>query len=347
MFGSHIATTQSQIKGLTIANISRESGNYVTITWSNGKIMQGEDPYSQLPLYTYDVEFQDMRNADPILLEAIPRRLPLTLERLATLMGACRIQYDLEEMVYCPLENFDPNGSAPDQTENLKTHWPDLYSSLESHLEGVLYFHFDDVSLLPRIYKMEVVKHLSPLALRKTAIMARNTPTLLAFKPTLPSQDLPEITEESYNKLVTITKYQFTIGEKAAIMLYEKWLKGDIAYGHCCSVLGQASKHCIFHEEGLQFLKDNKIVDIENDKYVFLTEVLQWDESIRKSCETIKKRFQVTNGVVPERDADHPYEKQGILKPLSPGQDRSLTQVLAKNAVASLIGMAGTGNLIF
>jgi hypothetical protein len=331
-----------RLSGLTITSVDAiRNSTYSKIGFSNGKTMQGETPYSTLPLYSYTVEFQDMKFDDALILECIPTRLPLNMSRLASLMGACWVEYDLEDLVYSP-EKFDSSITAPDQTENLKTHYPELYAQLEARYEGVLYFHFDDVSLLPKIYSMDLVKQLTPTALRKVANMARNTPALLAFKPTLPSDLLPEISEKNFNDLVMSTGRTFTIGEKAAVMLYHTWLKGDILNnGHTYSLLSQASKHNVFWEEGLQFLEDNKLVLVEEKKRVFLTEVLQWEENIRKACVTLKERFEAVQGEVPLRNHEtQPYTKRATLKTLTEEQQRALNVILS-HPVAVLSGMAG------
>jgi hypothetical protein len=124
--------------------------------------------------------------------------------------------------------------------------------------------------------------------------------------------------------------------------MYQNWLKKDLKNGHTCSLLSQANQQHAYATEGLTFLKENKIVCIEDNRYVVLTEVLQWQESLRKACERIQERFAETGGFVPLRNKQtQPYEKRHLLKPLVDEQRHALMDIVIPNSIAVLSGMAG------
>lgn len=351
MQNTRVLANSSSLKGVSIITVQKaekdenargSKKDYFYITFSDGKVMQGDEPYSSLSIYEYDVEFRPMNRAPSLIISATPKRPPLNLPRLTVLARACHVEYDWEEIVFDGAGRFDARGEAPDQTENLKQYYPKLYEELNRHVEGVLFFHFDNVQLLYQIYKMELVRSLSPESLMATASIARERPALLAFKVTSPSKILPEIGEGEFNLLLQATGKVFEVEEKAAIILYNKWLKQDVfQYGNTFSLRQHASKHCIFDTEGMDFLTENKIAFMEGEKIVCLTEVLQWEEMIRKSCETLKGRFSDARGFIPLRGPDDsPYTIP--LKVLTQEQDIAL-RCLLDRAVGILSGKAGSG----
>lgn len=271
-----------------------------------------------------------------------PTRLPMNISRLSVLLNACGIDLD-ENLVCCP-DLFDPSEGAPDQNENLLKNFPELVEQLENYVEGVLYLRFDDAMLLGKVYNMDIVRALSPSAIKKAAHLARYEPALLAFRVTLPSRSLPEIKEEQFDLLTEISGHRFSIGERSAVVLYHKWLKNDfLRYGHTFSIMSAAGKHCPFKDQGIAFLLKNKIIAVEDGTDVYLTEVLKMEDNIRIACDTLQERSEEENRKIPLRDHDKdPYDKVKSLVVLDEEQAAGL-EVVNSNPISILSGKAGTG----
>lgn len=331
------------ISGLTIKYVIAPKGigqNY-EITFSNGVVMHGSQPLSSTGLYKYDVKIQSMRYGKPIILEWIPIRLPLNITRLSELINACGAEYDLEDLV-CDPEKFNTSLDAPDQTENLRQNYPDLIEMLEKHSEGVIYFRFEEAKLLTHLYEVDLIKKLNAEVLKKTANIAKNNPALLAFKITTPSCLLPEICLEQFDALKKLSGHKATFGERSSLVLYN-WLKTDRdRNGHTFSYMNQVPAEASFAaEEGFEFLIKNGVITIENNKEIFLNEVLQWEETIKVSLAKLKERFDAGKEDIPKRDHDtQPYEKKNELVPLDEHQKASLRLMESKPS-AILSGGAG------
>ena len=330
------AGKESSLEGVTVVRSTKTVGDpYSVIEFNDGTTLQGRDMYSLVPIYTFDIKFQKMNYGNGIITTTVPKPLPLTLHVISTLLNNTKSDFDIEGLVCDGL--VDINTNAPDQTENLKQYYPTLLEDLANSKEGLFYFRFKDLYPLVRAYGIDKIGTLSKRQLEEAADICSKNIVYLAFRTKLPSFVLHELSSQDFDVLKSQFGLTFGLNEKAALELYNKWLKNDYYKNkHTISLISQATQHCFFWEEGLEYLLKHGIIYKLDADRVVLTEILEWQALLKKNCKTIRERFNAEKGGMPTRDGGR------FNLELSPEQQKALS-ILSDNPIAVMSGIAGSG----
>lgn len=327
-----ISETATNLTVKSVARIKSDSDD-AKITFSNGLELVGQVPYSEKPYYSYDVTFQRMRVGDPLLTSMMAKRLPLSSTWLMNLIAAANITLDEDTAI--AISDLNEEDVLPTFTEQ----YPDLLDRLTWSQEGLKYVKFEVVHMIYQAYGIKLVDYIRVRTLRALCDLVITNPALIAFPFIVPQAARIEPKDlDSFQALMGFFNHNPKVGESAAFLLYKNWLKKEMDWGHTCAGMRSAnSVQCAgFNQEGLDFLKENNLLTVQG-QMAQLSHITEMELNIRRSCETLKERFNAVD--IDESRTKH--IKTSEIE-LSDEQNDAISRLL-NNPVAILSGKAGSG----